>query len=126
MGRSGAGRRGHEGEGGRATQRAAGPLDRPAQQQRRRRAGRRADERPRCEQRHPGGERPDRPEPVGDESAHQQAASEHEGIAVDDPGQARRREAKSLLDRRQRDDHDRGVGDHHEVRHRGDEHRRPR
>ena len=60
-------------------------------------------------------------EPAGQE---QQAAERHEE-RVDDPGQVRLAEAEVLLDRRERDVHDRDVEDDHQLREADDEQRCP-
>ena len=69
------------------------------------------------------------PEPVGEPPAQQQEAAEGERVSVDDPREVRPREVQVGPDRRQRDVHDRGVDDDHELRHRKQEERellRPR
>jgi hypothetical protein len=55
-------------------------------------------------------------EEVGRAPAEQQEAAEEEGVDVDDPLQADRREVEAGLDRRQRDVHDGRVEHDHELR----------
>ena len=56
------------------------------------------------------------PEQVGAASAEHQKAGERERVGVHDPLQAAWREAQPVVDRRQRDVHDRDVQDDHELR----------
>jgi len=120
-----AGGRADDGQCGRAEQRAADALHQPPEHQGLRRARGGAAERPEREQRHPEHERQPRPEPVGGVPAEQQAAAERQAVAVDHPGQSAPGEAEVAAQRRQRDDHDRGVGEHDEVCQRGGQHDRP-
>ena len=55
-------------------------------------------------------------EEVAGAAAEQQEAAEHERVGVHDPLQVRLAEAEIVLDRRQRDVHDRRVEDDHELR----------
>src|SRR5207249_4094322 len=50
-------------------------------------------------------------------AAKQQEAPEEEGVDVDDPLEAGRREMEAVLDRRQRHVHDRRIEHDHELRH---------
>ena len=67
------------------------------------------------EQHDPEDEQAPATEQVGGAAAEHEEATEREGVRVDDPLQARRREVQAALNRRQRDVHDGGVEDDHEL-----------
>jgi hypothetical protein len=58
-----------------------------------------------------------RPTEIADAPGQQQQAAEGDEVGVDHPRQLALREAQVVLDRRQRDVHDRGVEDDHEHAH---------
>src|SRR5207248_1101362 len=65
------------------------------------------------------------PEQVAEAAGEQQEASEGEHVGVDDPGERRLREAEVVADRGQRDVHDGGVDDDHQVAHAEDDEGEP-
>jgi hypothetical protein len=65
------------------------------------------------------------PDAVADRGGRQQQNREGERVGVDDPRQAVPGEAERVLDRRQRDVHDRGVEHDHELRRREHDEREP-
>ena len=62
----------------------------------------------------PGEEDPPFADQVADPADEQQQAAERDQVGVDDPGEAALAEAEVVLDRRQRDVHDRDVEDDHQ------------
>ena len=78
--------------------------------------GQAAGQRGRGEEREAGEEDAPTTDQVTEAAGEQQQAAERDQVAVDHPGEGRLREAEVLLDRRQRDVHDRRVeDDHHEA-----------
>ena len=72
-----------------------------------------------------GEEDPPAPEEVAEAPGQEQQAAEGDEEGVDDPGEVRLAEAQIVLDRRQRDVHDRDVEDDHQLREADDDQRRP-
>ncbi len=68
------------------------------------------------EDRRTGDEQPSAAEKIGHPPAQQQEAAEHQRVAVDDPLQGGVGDVQVGLDRRQRDVHDGGVENDHELR----------
>ena len=66
-----------------------------------------------------------RPNDVRDSSSDDQEAARHQGVAIDDPGQALSAETQVGLDRRQRHVDDRAVENEHELRQSEQRHRHP-
>ena len=99
----------------RSEQRAAETLQRAERDQRSLRPREAAQERADREQRQAGDEHPPAPEEVGEPSAEEQGAAEHDRVGGDHPLQARLGETEVRLDRRQRDVHNRHVEDDHEL-----------
>ena len=67
-----------------------------------------------------------RPGQVARAPAEEQEAAEHQRVGVDDPLQVRVGHVEVLLDRRQRDVHDRRVEDDHELRQADEDENEPR
>ena len=80
-----------------------------------RRPGQPAQQRRDAEQRGAGQEHAPAPEQIARAAAEQEQAAEREQVRAEHPPRALGREAECVLDRRQREDHDLRVEDHHEV-----------
>ena len=103
----------HPEDHGRA-HRAADPLNEAAGDEHPLGLGHTADDRGDREQRQPGHEHVLTADEVAEPAGEQQQAAEGDQVAVDDPGEARLREAEVILDRRQRDVDDGHVEDDHQ------------
>ena len=77
------------------------------------------------EEHHAGEEHPLAADQVAEPSGQQQQAAEGDQERVDDPGEVALGEVQVVLDRRQRDVHDRHVEDDHQLREADDDERRP-
>ena len=80
-----------------------------------RRGGEPAEERDEGEERQSGHEHLAPPEQVAHATTEQQESAERQRVGADDPLEVLRREVEILLDRRERDVHDRHVEDDHQV-----------
>jgi hypothetical protein len=103
-------------ERGRRDQRGAEALQRPKADQHPGRAREPVQQRGDREDDQPDQEDALAPEQVAGSPAEQQETSEEQRVRVDDPLQVGLAQAEVLLDRRQRDVHDRRVEDDHELR----------
>jgi hypothetical protein len=109
-------RRGDDRQRRRRDQRAAEALEAAGGDQHPGAGGEAVEQRGGREDEHAGDEQPAPADEVGGAAAEQQEPAEHQRVGVDHPLQVRRRELEVVLDRRQRDVHDRGVEDDHELR----------
>ena len=117
--------RGDDRQRGGGDQRAAEALEGPCADQHRVRGRQAVEQRCEREDRRSRHEQPPPADQVGHAPAQQQEAAEHQRVAVDDPLQRGVGEAEVGLDRRQRDVHDGGVEDDHELREADDDERQP-
>ena len=97
-------------------QRPAEPLQGPRNDQRPLRPGEPREQRAEREHGHAGNEEPPPPEQVGKPAAQEQRSAEQDRVGGNDPLQALLGEVQVVLDRRQRDEHDRNVEDDYELR----------
>src|SRR5207244_1134375 len=97
-------------------ERPAEPLQGPRNDQRPLRPGEPREQRAEREHGHAGNEEPPPPEQVGKPAAQEQRSAEQDRVGGNDPLQALLGEVQVVLDRRQRDEHDRNVEDDYELR----------
>ena len=118
-------RRDDDRERRRHEQRPAQALQRPGDDQRARRPGEPREQRAEREHGHTGHEQPPASEHIGKPAAQKQCPAEQDRVGGDHPLQALRGEMQVVLDRRQRDVHDRNVEDDDELRRNGDDEYQP-